>query len=356
MPSLKKSWTSARPELESSWQIDAGGHVISLAWSADGARLAAATADGPIQILEAGSGKLLHTLAGHRGGTAQVAFQPGVGAGRLVSAGCDGKIRVWDAFAGQDLGDLEGGAPWVERVAFSPGGHYLASAAGKHLRLWDFRDAQVPSQPLQSYPPQQATIADIGWKPGRENLLASCGYNGLSFWSPDSAVAVREFEWKGSMLRLAWSPDAKYIATGNQDATIQFWIVATGKELHMWGYRSKIRELAWDPKSRYLASGGSSTGVVWDCSGKGPAGTKPQLLDFHSQLLSQLAYQGQGSFLASGCLEGLLAIWHPGKSEEAIQTAHLGSGVSQLVWSPDSKLLAAGTHEGRVALFPAPKR
>ena len=157
------------------------------------------------------------------------------------------------------------------------------------------------------------------------------------------------------MLALVWSPDGKYISTGNQDSTIQFWIVESGKELHMSGYNAKIRELAWDCRSRFLASGGSATVVVWDCSGKGPSGTKPYLLDYHSTLLTQLRFQSQGTLLASACQEGLVAIWRPGKDPRPLATAHAGSKVTQLAWAPTNKRLAVASAAGRVSVLRSPR-
>jgi WD40 repeat protein len=157
------------------------------------------------------------------------------------------------------------------------------------------------------------------------------------------------------MLVLAWSPDGRYIATGNQDSTIQFWNIASGKELQMWGYPAKIRELAWDCRSRYLASGGASSVVVWDCSGKGPAGTKPVMLEFHEERLTQLAFQSEGKTLASGCNEGWVSMWRPGNGRKPLGVMHLGAAVTQLTWSPSNRRLAAASDGGRVAVFRAPK-
>lgn len=333
-----------RPALKSTWQATLGGHVISVASTREA--IAAAIADGPIILLDATSGRRLAEFDGHRNGCSQVAWR---NPETLASAGCDGLVRIWNPQLGTETLTLEAGADWVERVAWSPSGQYLACAAGRHLRIWDFNH---PSHPSLSFPAQQSTIADIAWKPGHENILASCGYNGLAFWSPTSTEPIRKFDWKGSMLALSWSPDGKYIATGNQDSTIQFWNIASAKELHMSGYRAKIRELSWDCTSRFLATGGSATAVVWDCSGKGPAGSKPLLLDFHSTLLTQLAFQHNGGLLASGCSEGLLALWRVHK-ETILGTTHLGSAITQISWAPSNRRLAAATSAGLLAMFDA---
>ena len=340
------------PALEVNWASSIDDHVIALRWSPGGSRIAAASVSGPVAIYCADTGERKLDLAGHRFGTAQVEWSPAGGAPLLASCGQDGLIRIWDATSGRELAALEGGCAWVDHLAWSRQGNFLASAAGRKLRLWDLRDPAEPRL-LHDYHEHASTIAAIAWKPGVDEL-AACGYNGLTFWSPASATMLRRFDWKGSMLTLAWSPDGKYIATGNQDSTVQFWMMGTGKELQMWGYRSKIRELAWDQRSRYLATGGSSVAVVWDCSGKGHSGSKPLMLDFHQRLLTQLVFQSEGNLLASGCDEGLVAVWRPGKEPRPLATAYLSSAISQLSWSPANRRLAAGTADGTLQILRSP--
>ena len=47
------------------WAATLDDYVIDLAWSPDGALLAAASAAGGVTLYEASSGAVKHTLAGH---------------------------------------------------------------------------------------------------------------------------------------------------------------------------------------------------------------------------------------------------------------------------------------------------
>lgn len=342
MPGLKSA-ARARA-LAPSWSVDLGEHIIGLAWQPRGEVLGAALVGGEVALLEAKSGRRVRVVQAHAQGSFAVRWHPK--GTEFATVGQDGKARIWPLDGEAPRLVLEGGAPWVEQLAYSADGSLLATGAGRKLRLWDSQSGEL----LQDFADHPATIADIAWHPLR-NELATGSYGGVWMWNAAQATPMKHFDWKGSVLKLAWSPDGKHIATGNQDATVHFWILATGKDLHMWGYRSKIRELAWDPKSRYLATGGSATVIVWDCSGKGPAGTKPQMLDFHANLLSALAFQSKGGYLASGCLEGLVAVWQPAKNDQPLATEHCGTAIAQLVWSPDEKSLAIGTDAGKVAVL-----
>ena len=349
MPRLNPfAW--GRTKLTKLWEAGIDGHVVSLAWSHANGLFAAASADGPIALVDPKTGQMRFHLPGHGFGTSCVAWS--ADGQHLASAGQDGKVRLWDPATGAQTKELAGGASWVERVAWCPvggeagaTGSLLASSAGKKLRLWNLDGAMI-----REFPDHPSTIADIQWKPN-EAILASTGYGKLFLWSPEQQQAVREFNWQGSMLALAWSPDAKYIAAGAQDCTVHFWQMATGEDLQMSGYPRKVRELAWDPTSRYLATGGADVSCVWDFAGKGPAGSEPIQLEAHKDHITCLAYQRQGALLASGGEDGQVVLWQPSRQRGAISIAKHDAPVSQLAWSADDQRLAVGTAYGAVLLY-----
>lgn len=171
--------------LGEAWLGEVEDHVIDLAWSWDGSRLAAASVNGPVSIFGGSSGRLEHCVVGHGFGTTSLSWSPYGSV--LATAGQDGMARAWDAATGAERFCVEGGAPWVERVAWSPPGDFLATAAGKTLRFWDAHGRLV-----QEAPPQPSTIADIRWRP-RSHELASAAYGQLAFWKPDKPAPSRVF-------------------------------------------------------------------------------------------------------------------------------------------------------------------
>jgi WD40 repeat protein len=348
MPRLNP-FAGGRTKLTRLWEGAIDGHVVSLSWSHALGLIAAASADGPIALFDAKTGQLRANLLGHGFGTSCIAFSPD--GQHLASAGQDGKVRVWNPATGRQVKEMPGGAAWVDRVAWSalPTGAgseaLLASSAGKKLRLWN-RNGDM----LREFPDHATTIADMQWKPG-EPILASTCYGKLLLWDIHHQEPVQSFSWQGSMLTLAWSPDAKYIAAGAQDCTVHFWVLATGEDLQMAGYPRKVRELAWDATSRYLATGGAPVSCVWDFFGKGPAGTEPTQLEAHKDFISCLAYQHRGDLLASGGADGQVVLWRPGTQRGAISIARHDAPITQLAWSADDQRLAITTEAGGVILY-----
>ena len=339
----KRKTRPAQPALKAKWRANIDDHPIGLAWSPDGKTLAAAAVSGPITLFNGDDGAVQHKLPGHALDTMAISWHKD--SRLLASVGQDGKVRLWDAETGAQRSEMAGGSSWVERVAFNPLGDCLVSAAGRKLRLWN-----SCGELLREYPDANSTITDIKWRhDGR--AFAISAYNGVLLYDPAEAEALRRFEWQGSTLTLEWSPDGKYIATGDQDSTVHFWMADTGNDLQMWGYETKVLELAWSFNSRYLATGGGTQAVIWDCSGKGPENSRPIMLEGHQQLIKHLRFQRQGMLLASGGNDGLLAIWKIKKKNPAmLADAVFKAPIASLAWSPDDRCIAVSDVSGALSI------
>lgn len=326
------------------WRSALDDYVSALDWSPDGKRVSAASVSGPLLVFD-GDGTVMRRSAGHGFGTTGLSWNP---AGVLATCGQDGKVRLWDVKRDEEK-ELDAGAAWMEKVVFSPDGRYLAGAAGRGVRLW-----RPDGELVWEATGHGSTVADLAWRPGSSKELVAAAYGGLTFYGPGGPDPVRNFEWKGSTLKIAWSPDGRHIATGDQDATVHFWIRATGEDLQMWGYPTKVLQLSWNKSGRYLATGGSPAVTVWDCSGKGPAGTKPLSLEAHEDFVDALAFQRVGPLLASGGRDGTVAVWRVGRQGNLASLENLGSPVVGLAWSANDRRLAAGCEDGTVTVLEVP--
>lgn len=333
-------------ELRERWRFELDDYPIAVAWSPRAPLVAAAASSGPIALLDATSGELVRTLAGHDGGTMDIGWNA---SGTLLgSGGQDGCARIWDVASGENVA-CEAGVPWVEHVAFDPlGGDHevLAIAAGRVVSLWSARGEGV-----RAYAAHPSTVSAIAWKPGRRELL-SAAYGALTTWLPERDRRARVFRWKGSILSIACSRDGRYIATGDQDRTVHFWRTSSGEDLQMSGYPMKVLQLAWDASSRFLATGGSDVVTVWDCR-KSPAGTRPRSLEGHEAPITGLAFQHAGSLLASCDAAGGIAMWDLRRAREPLAREQLDAEAVALAWEPGDGAILAASSTGRMSVLDA---
>jgi WD40 repeat protein len=328
-------------QLTKHWAAQLDDYVIDLAWSPDGGLLAAASASGPIALHGAQDGARRHELPGHEGGSNAIAWRPGSDV--LASGGQDGAVKIWDAAAGQHVASAPLGRSWVEHLAWRPGGAgpVLAAAAGRRL-VFLGHDAAV----RREFKDAPKTITALAWHP-RGDCAAVAYFGGVCLWGDDDGAAQKEYAYGNGIHALAWSPDCRWLVSGNQDPSVHIWMPGSDVELQMSGYEGKVRHLAFDPASRWLATSGSQDACIWDCSGAGPEGREPVMLP-HAAQVCGVAFQGTHSLLATASLDGAVMLWSPERRQPMRATVKMPAAATRLAWSPDDRLLAIGSEKGFV--------
>jgi len=341
-------------QLNKTWAAQLDDYVIDLAWSHDGAHLAAASQAGPLHLFAGATGDGRRELPGHAEGANCLAFAPNPGSTALLaSGGQDGTVKFWDAAAGQHLATAELGSAWVEHLAWRPapasgssqpvpGAPVLAAAAGRELAFLR-PDASVAHR----FKPAPKTLTAIAWHP-QGGALAAAYFGGVCLWDADDHHAQREYVYANGISTLAWSPpDGRWLVSGNADPSVHLWLPEEDQEFHMSGYETKVRQISFDFTGTRLATTGGQDVCVWDCSGAGPEGREPGMLP-HDAPLVAVAFQNRHGLLASASRDGVLQLWSPERAQPLRATVKMPAPATRLVWSPDDKFLAVGSEKGVV--------
>jgi len=346
------------------WASTLDDYAIDLAWSPDGALLAAASAAGGITLYDADTGAVKHALKGHDDGANCLAWcpassQPSALSSQLLLAtgGQDGCVRFWDAATGVQTAEVKLGNAWVEHLAWvqrtEDGGQktdtLLFAAAGRKLVALK-PDGSV----AHTFPDAPKTISALApsavLRPLSSVVAAAC-FGHVVIWDATTFTAQKEFPYGNAIYALTWSPDNRWLVAGCHDNAVHLWVPSEqDMELHMSGYETRLKELSFSQDSKWLATGGGRDACVWDCTGAGPEGREPLLLP-HNARVCAVAFQHSHGLLAAGAANGEFTLWAPTRKNPMVAEVTMPSAATKFAWRPDDSLLAVGTEKGQVFVF-----
>lgn len=343
-------------QLTKHWAAQIDDYVIDLAWSPVAGAvvsdpgstrsattvLAAASAAGAVSLFAAVDGARLHDLPGHETGANCLAWSPSGAA--LATGGQDGAVKFWDTSAGQHTATASLGHDWVEHLSWRPTKEstpMLAASAGRKLVF-----LRPDGAPAHTCKDASKTITALAWDPAGGCVASAC-YGGVQLWDADDFVLQKEFPYANGIHALVWSPDSKWLVSGNQDPSVHLWIPEKDIELHMSGYEGKVKFLSFDHTSRWLATSGGRDACIWDCAGDGPEGREPAMLP-HAAPVCAVKFQNAHGLLATASQDGVVQLWSPERKQPLRATVKMPAAATKLAWSPDDGQLAIGSEKGNV--------
>lgn len=222
----------------------------------------------------------------------------------LVSGGYDGKLIWWDTEKKEQVRSTDAHAKWIRQARTSPDGKLVASVADDMVaKLWDATTGQLVHE-LRGH-------------------------------------AEKTPHHFGSMLyTLTFSPDGKYLATGDKVGHVIVWEVESGKKV---GELDAPEMYTWDVKQRLHSIGGVRS-LAFSPDGQ------------------QLAVGGMGKVGNIDHLEGKARVevftWDDGKQVAELPDNKFKGLVTQLRWAPDGSWLlgAGGAGEGFLAFYDVPAK
>jgi len=203
----------------------------------------------------------------------------------------------------------------------------------------------------------------LAWSPDGKYL--AIGDNAL----PAPAVKVWRVEESGispvatytghsdEVSSVAWSPDGSRIASGSLDGIVQVWEAETAKQILT--YRGhlldgiQVLKVAWSPDGSRIASseGGPAAEYayavqVWE------AETARQVFTYrdHAAAIYALAWSPDGSHVASGSYDSTLHLWEWGSGKRSV-TYRQPSWVHAVAWSSDGTRIAAALDDYMVQVW-----
>ena len=162
----------------------------------------------------------------------------------------------------------------------------------------------------------------------------------------------------GAVDTVAWSPDARTLASGSVDQIIRLWNVTdlahpalVGPPLT--GHTGAVTSVAFSPDGRTLASGSADETIrLWNMTDKAHPLLGEPLIG-HTNTVTSVAFSPDGPTLASGSTDETIRLWN---MTNRVQPLLLGplltsrTGVLSASFSLDGRILANGSADGTVQL------
>jgi WD40 repeat protein len=348
---------NARSELELAWQGQLSDLVTAVACSPDGRGWAASSAAGEA-VWNPGLGESVSLLPADTSGTsaptiAGLAFS--ADSHWLAAGGGTGQLCIWNCedllLPPQLVKSWEIDA-WIEHLEWHPSRSYLAIGAGSRASIWEIGTFTQ----IASWEFDKSSIFDLAWHPAGD-LLAIAGSKGVQIRSiSDPAAPSQQVAVLTASLRVAWSNDGRYLATGNLDRTLT--IVDWQHPEQQWtlqGCPGKIRQIAWmagTPTPCLVVASGIAV-VLWHLSSDRTM-WNGQLLEGHQGIIEVAIPHPHLPILASGSTDGYICLWTAsGDVEQILNDRPLGE-YTTLGWHPDSLDLLTGSRNGSLGVWIIP--
>ena len=296
------------------WRKTLTDYVTAIAWSPNGAWLAASSAAGDVVRYEAKTGEL-RVLQEAQGKSVDALAISADGA-FVAAGGQAGTVWIWrlDDPSPTLVTTLEHPRAWIDHLKWNPNYPELAFSLGRYVQVWDAMTQSV----ITTLNFEASSVLDLAWHPQGDRLSVGGNQSVKTWqrqdWGDDPTVQ----EVGGASGAIAWSPEGTYLASGNNDCSVIVWEDGNPYPWRMQGFPGKVRQLAWSMAKTagapLLASISGESVVVWTKDRDPAVGWNPKMLDAHQGMVRAITFQPQSLLLASAAEDGCLYLWHQGPS------------------------------------------
>ena len=198
---------------------------------------------------------------------------------------------------------------------------------------------------------QQDGLETMALSPDGKLLAVGC-FDGTIFLL-DTETRRRLADWQAHpyvTFDLTFSPDGKKLASANIDSEVKLWDVATQREL---ASMSGSRAVAFSSVDETMACRTGTSIFILDEGSTTPRAITNAHGHDEGTGVGDVVFSPDGTLLASAGWDGWVRIWNVERGTKQMEFSGDRSALWCLDWSPDGKYLATGDVHGEVRLWDA---
>ena len=281
-----------------------------------------------------------NVFKGHDDAVWSMAFEPG--SDNFFSTGSDGKVIKW-SMKDKSYDVLIDNDPknWV--LSASNDGKWLACGGDLGIQVFDLASG---SKEPRSFSAHGNKVRALDFLPDNNTLISSGLDNEIDIWNLSNGSKKVFTKYDIPVRVLAVSDDGKWLAGGTKDlGEIIIWNMddPTQKKVIYSEIGNSIWSLDFSPDGKWLVSGDEQGNVkVWDTE----TNTMVQNLRGHTSRINCIQFSPDGKFMATASNDGSVRLWETAdlNNQPVVLSGNEGFVLS-LAFSPDGNYLLTGSQE-----------
>jgi WD40 repeat protein/serine/threonine protein kinase len=247
----------------------------------------------------------------------------------------------------------------------------LLAECPEHLRGWEWRFLKRKRYGDPQVLEHGDTVVRVAFSPDDREIASVCMDGTLTIWDARTGRILQPLErqimdplerqmnrGRGVLVRgLAYSRDSRYLALARADGIVRVWDAHRKPLYELKGHKGPAWAVAFSPDSQTLASGGADRTVrLWDMTSGKPL---PEITE-HPAEVKGVAFRPDGRSVVAACVDGTVTVWdrQGGRATFSFQgelrnpgQAWFSPDTRRLVWScPDGVMKVWDTSTGKLEL------
>jgi WD40 repeat protein len=220
----------------------------------------------------------------------------------LIAPGYGGAPQLFDLQSGAEVLRLDENNS-VRGVAFSPDGNSIVTGNAKTVSVWDVQSRQR----IQQFTIPGGSLFVMALSPNGKSLVTGSeqpqGVH-VRLWDVASGQQLREFADPAPVNAVAFSPDGKYILSGDREYVARLWEASSGQLVHTFvGHTFSIWGVGFSPDGKYVLTASQDRTVrLWDAS----TGQQLRLFPSHANAaVANAIFAPDGRSIVIGSFDGV---------------------------------------------------